>query len=199
MLDFLLQLDQHIFHFINHDIANPLFDYLMPLFRNPKFWIPLYVFVVVFCSYKFKKQAVLIIILIAVSAGIADKTSAGILKPLIKRQRPCQDPLVRQTDDLRVTCGSGYSFPSTHATDHFAMATFVIFIFYKRWSWILFWGILWASSISFAQVYVGVHYPIDVLCGAMYGVLTGWLVYFLFKWLSKNNFIWSGGFLGTST
>jgi membrane-associated phospholipid phosphatase len=186
MPDFLLQLDRHLFHFINHDLANSLFDWLMPWLRNARSWIPLYVCIVGFCLYRYKKTGLIIILGIALSAGFADFTSASIYKPMIKRVRPCRDKVVSKTDIVRAGCGTGYSFPSTHATDHFAMAYFMIFIFYKRWRWILLWATLWAGSISFAQVYVGVHFPIDVFCGALYGIFVGWLISLIFKKLQPQ-------------
>ena len=181
MPDFLLQADRHLFHFINHDLANPFFDWLLPWARMPKSWIPLYVFIIGFCIWKYRKQGLVIIALIALSAGFADFTSASIVKPMIKRIRPCRDPIDSKTDVLRTGCGTGYSFPSTHATDHFAVAFCMILIFYKKWPWIWLWGILWAGLISFAQVYVGVHYPIDIFCGTLYGALVGTLFGWIFK------------------
>jgi membrane-associated phospholipid phosphatase len=181
MPDYLLHADRHLFYFINHDLTNPFFDWIMPYLRNPKFWIPLYLFIIGFCIFKFKKVGAIIIILAALSAGFADFSSAQIVKPLIKRVRPCRDPVVSQTDTIRVGCGTGYSFPSTHASDHFAVAFFLALLFYKKWPWIWFWAITWAGIISFAQVYVGVHYPVDVFCGAVYGVLIGWAFALLFK------------------
>ena len=136
MPDFLLQFDRHLFHFINQDLTNPFFDWIMPYMRNPRFWIPLYLFIIGFCVYRFKRQGLIIILLLALSAGLADFTSASIFKPLVKRYRPCRDTVVSQTDIARVPCGTGYSFPSTHATDHFAMAFFMIMLFHKRWRWI---------------------------------------------------------------
>jgi len=189
MPDQLLQLDRHLFYFINHDLANPFFDWIMPFLRNPKFWIPLYLFIIGFCIRKFKKQGIIIIIFIALSAGFADFTSASLIKPLVKRDRPCRDVVVSKTDMERVPCGPAYSFPSTHATDHFAMAFFMILLFYKKWRWIWLWGILWAGIISFAQVYVGVHFPIDVFCGAIYGMLVGWLFWWLFKRLQPQGLV----------
>jgi undecaprenyl-diphosphatase len=180
MLDALLQFDKHLFHVINHDWGNPFFDSVMPWLRTPASWISMYICIVGFCLHRYKKVGLLIIIGIALSAGVADYTSAHYYKRLINRPRPCQD-VSSQSVDLRVDCGTGKSFPSTHATDHFAMAFFMIFLFFRRWRWILLWGVLWAGSISFAQVYVGVHYPLDVFCGALYGILVGWLLSLLFK------------------
>jgi membrane-associated phospholipid phosphatase len=188
MFDQLIQFDRHLFYIINHDWANPFFDQVMPWLRTATNWIPLYICIVAFCLWKFKKLGIVIILFIACSAGFADFTSASIGKQLVKRPRPCNDPITSKTDIERATdkngnlvCGSGYSFPSTHAADHFAVAFFMIMIFCKRWRWIWFWGILWAGLISFAQVYVGVHYPIDVFCGALYGCFVGWLFSVLYR------------------
>lgn len=182
----LLQFDRHLFHLINYGMTNPFFDWIMPLLRNPKSWISLYIFIVAFCLWRYKKKGIIIFVFIAFAAGFADYTSASIVKPLVQRVRPCRDPVTSLTAIDRVPCGSGYSFPSTHATDHFAMAIFMALIWCKRWRWIWFWGILWAGSISFAQIYVGVHYPIDVFCGTLYGAFVGWLFYFLFKKLQPK-------------
>ena len=183
MFEQLIHFDQHLFYIINHDWANPLFDCIMPWLRMPTFWIPLYLFIIVFCLWKYKKRGIIIILFIVATFGVSDFTSASLIKPFVHRLRPCQDPVVSKTDMERITCGSGYSFPSSHATNHFAMAIFMILIWCKKWRWIWFWGILWAGLISFAQVYVGVHYPIDVFCGALYGSFVGWLMSRLFYWL----------------
>ena len=186
MPDFLLQFDRHLFHFINHDLANPFFDVVMPWLRDRKNWIPLYIIIIIFFTWKFKKAGIVIIVLMALCAGFADFTSAHLAKTLVQRVRPCNDPVVSKTDIVRVDCGTGYSFPSTHATDHFAVAMFIILGCFKKWRWIWFWGILWAGLISFAQVYVGVHYPIDIFCGALYGVFVGWLFAKLFWWINER-------------
>ena len=151
MPDYLLQFDRHLFHFINYTLANPFFDLVMPWLRNAKYWISLYLFIIIFCIWKYKKTGLIIILFLALTAGFADFTSASIVKPLVKRARPCHDVAVSQTEIQRIDCGSGYSFPSTHATDHFAMAFFLIILFKKKWGWIWFWAILWAGTISFAQ------------------------------------------------
>ncbi|HEX3385016.1 MAG TPA: phosphatase PAP2 family protein [Mucilaginibacter sp.] len=182
MIDHIVQLDRHLFYFINHDMGNPFFDWLMPILRNARSWIPLYIIIICLCLWKYKKQGAIIIIGIALSAGVADFTTGDIVKFQVKRLRPCNDTTLSPPAILRINnCGTGYSFPSTHASDHFAMAIFMCFVFYKRWRWIWLWAILWAESISFAQVYVGVHFPVDVFAGALYGTLVGWLLSLLFK------------------
>ncbi len=179
MPDYLLQLDRHLFHFINHDLSNSFFDVLMPILRNRLVWIPLYAFIFVFCLWRYKKQGAVIIILLALTAGVADFGSATVIKSIYKRVRPCNDPAMASTIISRVDCGTGYSFPSSHASDHFAVAVFLSVVFYKRYKWMLPATLIWAAAISFAQVYVGVHYPVDVTTGAIYGTLVG----LLFGWV----------------
>jgi undecaprenyl-diphosphatase len=180
MPDFLLHFDRQAFYWINHDLTNPFFDWLMPLLRTPRFWIPLYLAIIIFCIRRFKKQGLVIILFTVLSAAFADQTSAGLIKVFYKRLRPCRDPVVSVTNIARVPCGTGYSFPSTHATDHFAVAIFFGLVLYRRWRWVLTAGIWWAASISFAQVYVGVHFPVDVISGALYGSLVGFLFFWIF-------------------
>ena len=78
--------------------------------------------------------------------------------------------------ELRVHCGGGYSFTSSHATNHFALATFLVIILGPFFKWIRIPIFLWAASIAFGQVYVGVHYPLDVLAGSIVGILLGILM-----------------------
>jgi membrane-associated phospholipid phosphatase len=186
MPDFLLQLDRHLFYFINHDLTNAFFDWLMPMMRNPRFWIPLYLFIIGFSVIRYKKTGAILIALLLLSVGFADFTSASIIKKLIQRDRPCRDVVTTQTVISRVSCGTGYSFPSTHATDHFAIAIFLSCIFGKKWRWVWVAAIFWAAVICFAQVYVGVHFPVDVTAGALYGALVGWLFARGFKWLQPR-------------
>jgi membrane-associated phospholipid phosphatase len=186
MIDHLVQFDRHLFYFINHDMANSFFDWLMPILREPRTWIPLYIFIIVFCIYRYRKVGLYIILGLTVTFAIADSGSAGLGKHIFKRVRPCNDPTMASFDTARIPCGTGYSFPSAHASNHFALAIFLCLVFGKKSRWIWLWAILWAVLICFAQVYVGVHYPIDVFAGALYGTLVGWLVSLLFKKLQPN-------------
>lgn len=186
MSEQLLQLDRHLFYLINHAWGNPFFDFLMPLLRNPKFWIPLYVFIFAFSLIRYKKQGIVLLLLLGVTFGVADFVSASIIKKEVQRIRPCNDPELSSTIVSRVPCGSGFSFPSSHASNHFAIALFLSVAFYKKWRWIWLVAVLWAVSICYAQVYVGVHYPIDVTAGALFGALVGLLFGLLFKRFTPN-------------
>ncbi|WP_411274928.1 phosphatase PAP2 family protein [Daejeonella sp.] len=175
MLEQLNRLDQEIFFFINHCLSNNFFDWLMPLLRNRYFWIPLYLFMAVFFVRNFGLKGWLILIFIALTFGFTDYFSSSILKPAFERLRPCNDSLIKADVNSLIPCGTGFSLPSSHAANHFALAIFLIVVFYNNWKPIIPLSIIWALSISFAQVYVGVHYPFDVIFGAIVGGSIGYV------------------------
>jgi len=186
MLQPLIQFDKQLFYLINHGLSNPVFDVLMPVIRNPYVWAPLYAFIVGASIYRYQKAGIYVIVLLALTFGIADFGSATVIKSIVHRVRPCNCSALTKTIVERVPCGSGYSFPSAHASNHFAIAIFLCFIFGSRYKWVWASALIWAFCISFAQVYVGVHYPLDVIGGALYGLLVGWLFALLFKKLQPQ-------------
>lgn len=175
MLEEINQLDQNIFFFINQGISNSFFDWLMPLLRYRYFWIPLYLFMAIFIVRNFGKKGWLILIFMGMTFGFTDYFSSSVLKPAFERLRPCNDPLIKAEVNNRIDCGTGFSLPSSHAANHFGLAVFLITVFYNRWKPILPAALLWAFSISFAQVYVGVHYPFDVTFGGITGGMIGYI------------------------
>lgn len=176
MFEQIIQLDQNLFFAINHGLSNPVFDWLMPILRNRFFWTPLYLFIIIFLVRNYGKRGWLILIFLGLTFGFTDYFSSSIIKPKVERLRPCNDPVLKTEVRNLVACGSGFSFPSSHAANHFAIAVFLILLFYKKWKWIIPTGLLWAASISFAQIYVGVHFPIDVLTGAILGSIIGYVM-----------------------
>lgn len=186
MIETLQQWDVDWFLKIHRGLSNGFFDWLMPLVRNRFIWIPLYLFIVVFSMVKYKKVGYYIIGVLLFTFAIGDLTASRLIKPLVERVRPCNEPKLAAYIIHRVPCGSGQSFPSAHATNHFAIATVLIGIFYSRWKAILPLGIFWAAMISFAQIYVGVHYPMDVICGTLLGISIGLLCTKIFKTLQPK-------------
>jgi undecaprenyl-diphosphatase len=174
MLEMLQQWDAALFQGINAGVSNPIFDALLPWFREKWFWMPLYVFLGAFALLNYPKKGWVIILGIVVSASLADYTSSSLIKKNVQRLRPCNNPEMIDNLQLRVPCGSGYSFTSSHAANHFSVAVFLIGIFGGLARWLRPAALTWASLIAFSQVYVGVHYPGDVLCGATLGSLIGW-------------------------
>ena len=176
MFEQLIQFDQDLFFAINQGLSNPFFDWLMPALRNRFFWTPLYLFIIIFFIRNYGKQGWYLLIFLGLTFGFTDFTSSSIIKPTVQRLRPCNDPEIKSEVNSRIACGSGFSFPSSHASNHFALAIFMITMFYSKWKAILPLGLLWAGSISFAQVYVGVHYPVDVSSGALIGSMIGYIM-----------------------
>jgi membrane-associated phospholipid phosphatase len=106
-----------------------------------------------------------------------------VIKPTIQRVRPCNQVDMQKTVVLRVHCGGGYSFTSSHATNHFALAVFLIFAIGRHFRRIAIPLLLWAASIAYGQVYVGVHFPLDILGGALLGTMIGGFIGILYRLL----------------
>ncbi len=180
-MDSLLQLDRDLFTFINSTAASPYADWLFRLLRNALTWIPLYAFVLFYVFRYYKKYALSFILFTLIAFAITDFVSASVFKPLFARPRPCHD-ITLVVRDL-VGCGGKYGMPSSHASNHFGLAAFWYFTFSamtgssRKW-WPLW---LWAILICYAQVYVGKHYPGDVLVGGFFGTCIGVLMSLLFR------------------
>jgi membrane-associated phospholipid phosphatase len=172
-MQWIFDADRYILHLINYKWQNSFFDQLMPVLRNANLWIPLYLFLVVFALVNIKKPGWFILLFLCTPA-LTDLLSSHIIKNHIFRLRPCRDPeLFGYIRVLASYCPISSSFTSSHAANHFGMATFVsltLLPFVGRW---IFLTYLWAFSIIYAQLYVGVHYPTDVLAGALVGVMAG--------------------------
>ncbi|MFC3196198.1 phosphatase PAP2 family protein [Parapedobacter deserti] len=186
MIDQLISLDQEAFMAINQGLSNTFFDWLMPILRNPYTWAPLYLFIIIFSIRNYGKKGILIILFILITFGISDSLSSSVIKKSVQRVRPCNDVEFREDINVLVRCGSGYSFTSSHATNHFSIAVILIMIFYRRWKPILWLALFWAAIISTAQVYVGVHYPLDIICGALLGSIIGYLTGITFRFISSD-------------
>jgi undecaprenyl-diphosphatase len=176
--------DRNLFLKINTSWTNPLLDAILPWWRDANTWTPLYLFLILLVVINSKKQAFYWILAAILTLVLTDQISSGLIKPFFARLRPCSDPLLmNQVRLLLPNCAGGYSFTSSHATNHFGFAAFVFVTLkpiIKKWGFLFF---LWAATISFAQVYVGVHYPLDILSGAILGLLIGnTTAYFFRQW-----------------
>lgn len=181
------QWDAAAFRFVNGSLSNPLFDAMLPFFREKWFWAPAYLFVVAFTWINFRRKRWVIVLGLIAAVGLSDFTSSTLVKKNAQRLRPCNDPAMIANVVLRTgSCGSGYSFTSSHAANHFAVAVFLIGMFGGLARWVRPASLVWATSIALAQVYVGVHYPGDVLCGALLGMAIGWWVVLTIRKLDKE-------------
>ncbi|MBI2545125.1 MAG: phosphatase PAP2 family protein [Candidatus Aenigmarchaeota archaeon] len=163
----LLAIDVAVLMFINKSLANPVFDLVMQFLQN--FTYVFCVFLILFFAFKRKKELALLLIL----AAIISLGTSYVLKTEIHRDRPYQTLDVRQLVDE----DAGKSFPSNHVLIITALST-VIFSYYRRFGIALF---AFTGLVAFSRIYVGVHYPSDVLAGAIIGLLIGLLILKLFK------------------
>ena len=126
-----------------------------------------------FLVINFPKKGFVVILFLLATAGLGDLVSSHGIKKTVKRERPCND--IRLKGQVRTLnkCGGGYSFTSSHATNHTAIAAFLIFTIGILFKWIKAPLLLWAISVGYGQIYIGVHYPLDVLCGTLVGFLIG--------------------------
>lgn len=174
-------LDRALFRKINIDWASNWADWIMPVIRDQRTWYPLYAFLIIYIIWKFRWKAVPFILIAGLTVVLTDQVSSSFLKNFFGRIRPCSEPLLAGLVQLRVSrCPTSGSFTSSHAVNHFGIAAFIFFClkpYFGKWGLLFF---LWAGLICYAQVYVGVHYPGDVLGGALVGILLGWLTSLLF-------------------
>lgn len=177
VLDQVLELDTWLFLKINTVLTNPVLDTILPLWRDAELWVPFYLFLIVFALMNFGKKGWVWILFAIINVTLTDQASSSIIKKWVARIRPCnEEALVGKMRLLLEHCSGGFSFTSSHATNHFGFAVFVFLTtkhFMGKWSR---WLLVWAATISYAQVYVGVHYPVDVFMGALLGMGIGTLI-----------------------
>lgn len=178
MLEQLLQWDTELFLLINKDGGNAFFDWLMPVLRNKFTWIPLYIIILI-AFYKLYnlKNTFFILVFTAAMVVVGNTLLADTAKHSFKRLRPCQEESLKEKMVERVGCGGMYGYFSAHATNHFALALLFSLLLKKRFRWATFALLFWAAAVSYAQVYVGKHYPLDILTGAVVGCLLAYLTH----------------------
>lgn len=174
--DYIIHWDQMAFLQIHVGWQNDFFDTVMPVLRNKYTWVPLYALLLFFAVKHYGKIALYWVLVYILLFALTDFTAASLLKPLICRIRPCNHELIQPFIRQLVVCGSGFSFPSAHASNHVGMSVFIIFTLARYYKWMVLPSALWALLVVIAQVYVGVHYPLDILGGMVIGTTYGLLM-----------------------
>jgi undecaprenyl-diphosphatase len=171
-------LDLAILYFFNHDLANPALDRFFLFIAESKLFLFALIALAIILFWRGSLRLKTAIILVIACVAIVDPVSHYVLKPLFGRIRPCHE-----LGDIRLLagCGGRFGFPSNHAANAFAIAGVVIY-FFRKFALLL---ITSAVLISLSRIYLGKHYPSDVLGGAAFGVITACLVIYLLKWILK--------------
>jgi undecaprenyl-diphosphatase len=174
------QWDIELFLFLNR-LHCPLLDDIMWYVSANYTFIPLYIFIVAWlCRKRNKSKSVLTIIGVALCILLADRISSGLIKPAFERLRPSHEPLLSgMVHTLRGYTGGRFGFVSSHAANHFAFAVYSLLL--ARHLWYSIGILLLAALIGYSRIYIGVHYPLDVLCGAALGTAIGLGMFYLIK------------------
>ena len=179
MIDHLIEIDQELFLILNR-IHRPWMDPVMWLFSKTEASIPLYAFLLFHIYSVYKEKMWGILLAIALLILMTDQSTSGLMKPFFERLRPSHEPALEGSVHLlHGYRGGNYGFASSHAANTFGIAMFMSCLLRKEKPWIN-WMFVWAAFVSYTRIYLGVHYPGDILVGALIGVFLGWLVFKLY-------------------
>lgn len=181
MLKPFIDFDRWLFYYINNKWSNGLFDAVLPFARNQFTWVPVYLFLLVFVFVNFRKKAAWWVLFFLATFALTDLISTQLIKAFVERPRPCADAVASETVRMLIPCSYSFSFVSSHAANHVGLAMFMFVTmkhFAGKWIWLAF---AWAFLVCYAQVYVGAHFPFDVLGGALLGLLIGSQTAAIFK------------------
>lgn len=185
MIDYLINIDITLFYLINTSLENPITNFIMPIITNSDNWLIIYLIIIFKLIHYFDKttkkrylKGFLFATTMLIGVGLTDFITAGILKEQVSRLRPCHS---LENINLIINCGSGKSFPSAHASNNFFLATFLSKYFskYKLSFFII------AFLVAISRVFVGVHFPLDIIFGGILGFLMAYMI------IKINNFLFN--------
>lgn len=185
MRDTLNQLDTELFLWLNGHYT-PWLDPVMVWVTERNSWLPFYALLIGWIVFQYRKQALSMLIIIAASVAIGDQVTSSVLKPLTLRLRPCHVPALQKLIHPVLECGGLYSFASSHAATTFGLAASLWLLTGQRYSWTK-WVFLWALVVSYSRIYVGAHYPLDVLAGIGIGVLSAVICMTIYRLVLRHS------------
>ena len=167
MLQYLQHIDEKIFLYLN-GLHSPFLDVVMAWISGNSSWLPLYLFLICWIIYRKMVKGIWVVFCTLLLFAFTDFTSVHLFKEVFERLRPSHNPdledLIHLVNGYR---GGSFGFISSHAANTFGMATFISLVFKEKWLVILL--LTWAAVVSYSRIYLGVHYPFDIVGGAVWG------------------------------
>ena len=178
-MEHILELDRKIFLELNSNFHNPFMDQLMMFLTSTTAWIPLYIILLYLLIRNYKKETWIVLLGITLTIILADQITSSIMKPLFERLRPSHEPfLAEQVHIVNKYRGGRFGFASSHAANTFGVATLIWLLLknYRPWITLLF---IWPLFVGYTRIYLGVHYPGDILAGFLIGLMCAITSYLL--------------------
>jgi undecaprenyl-diphosphatase len=176
------RIDQQLFLFLN-SFNSPFWDQVMSVISGTATWIPLYLAILIYLGVKLRKKFLVLILIIVIAVTLSDQISV-LIKNSVHRLRPCHEPSLEGMVHLvKGYCGGLYGFVSSHASNSFMVAMLCLLLIRRRWfTWFI---ITWALVVGYSRIYLGVHYPGDVICGSILGMLIGWGIFLFYQYIDR--------------
>lgn len=179
-MDQLIELDKELFLYLN-SLHTLWLDPVMFWLTKTIVWLPLYLFLLYIIYKNYKTKSWIVFIGIAITIFLADQITSGFMKPFFERLRPSREPslegMVHLVNGYK---GGMYGFASSHAANTFGIAAFLSLLFHKKYAWIN-WIFGWSFITGYTRIYLGVHYPGDILVGGIIGIICGWIMFKMFR------------------
>jgi undecaprenyl-diphosphatase len=177
------QFDTQLFLFLN-SYHTPFCDQVMWLISSIPIWIPLYMAIIVALGLKYKRKILILLLIIILAVTLSDQISVAFKKGF-HRLRPCHEPALNGLVHIvKGKCGGQFGFISSHASNVFNAALLSLLLLRRRW--FTYSILIWAAIVSYSRIYLGVHYPGDVICGSILGACIGWSIYRLYRIIDKK-------------
>ena len=184
-MDEILELDRRLFLELNSNFHTPWLDQLMMFMSTTTAWIPLYLILLYMIIKVYNKEAWMVLLAVAITIVLADQVTSTFMKPFFERLRPSHEPDLREMVKIvNGYRGGRFGFASSHAANTFGVATLMWLTLknFRPWIGLLF---LWAVGVGYTRIYLGVHYPGDILAGDLIGFLSALAAYFLYQLLKS--------------